>query len=186
MLDVRRHQRRRGAARRTLRLDHQPQFPRPARARRAHSLDVAGHGRRRRGDRTSYGRAAVARRPQRRELSEEKFVRLVTKACPLLLANVDTDQILPARFLKLPRSSELGRVLFDDLRRRRARQRKAGPSAEPARMARRAGPGRRAEFRRRLFARSGGLCALRSSASAAWSRRPSAISSRRTPSRMDC
>ena len=47
----------------------------------------------------------------------EKFVRLVTKAYPLLLANVDTDQILPARFLKLPRSSELGRVLFHDLRR---------------------------------------------------------------------
>jgi 3-isopropylmalate/(R)-2-methylmalate dehydratase small subunit len=47
----------------------------------------------------------------------EKFVRLVTKACPLLFANVDTDQILPARFLRLPRSAELGRVLFHDLRR---------------------------------------------------------------------
>jgi 3-isopropylmalate/(R)-2-methylmalate dehydratase small subunit len=47
----------------------------------------------------------------------DKFVRLVAKACPLLLANVDTDQILPARFLKLPRSAELGRVLFHDLRR---------------------------------------------------------------------
>jgi 3-isopropylmalate/(R)-2-methylmalate dehydratase small subunit len=47
----------------------------------------------------------------------EKFVRLVAKACPLLLANVDTDQILPARYLKLPRSAELGRVLFHDLRR---------------------------------------------------------------------
>jgi 3-isopropylmalate/(R)-2-methylmalate dehydratase small subunit len=47
----------------------------------------------------------------------EKFVRLVTKACPLLLPNIDTDQIIPARFLKLPRSSELGRVLFHDLRR---------------------------------------------------------------------
>jgi 3-isopropylmalate/(R)-2-methylmalate dehydratase small subunit len=47
----------------------------------------------------------------------EKFVCLVAKACPLLLANVDTDQILPARFLKLPRSAELGRVLFHDLRR---------------------------------------------------------------------
>jgi 3-isopropylmalate/(R)-2-methylmalate dehydratase small subunit len=47
----------------------------------------------------------------------EKFVRLAAKACPLLLANVDTDQILPARFLKLPRSPELGRVLFNDLRR---------------------------------------------------------------------
>ena len=47
----------------------------------------------------------------------DKFVRLVAKACPLSLANVDTDQILPARFLKLPRSAELGRVLFHDLRR---------------------------------------------------------------------
>ena len=47
----------------------------------------------------------------------DKFVRLVAKACPLLLANVDTDQILPARFLKLPRSPELGRALLHDLRR---------------------------------------------------------------------
>jgi 3-isopropylmalate/(R)-2-methylmalate dehydratase small subunit len=47
----------------------------------------------------------------------EKFVRLAAKACPLVLANVDTDQILPARFLKLPRSAELGRVLLNDLRR---------------------------------------------------------------------
>jgi 3-isopropylmalate/(R)-2-methylmalate dehydratase small subunit len=47
----------------------------------------------------------------------EKFIRLTAKACPLLLANVDTDQILPARFLKLPRSAELGRVLLNDLRR---------------------------------------------------------------------
>lgn len=47
----------------------------------------------------------------------EKFVRLTAKACPLLLANVDTDQILPARYLKLPRSPELGGVLLNDLRR---------------------------------------------------------------------
>ena len=47
----------------------------------------------------------------------EKFVRLTARSCPLMLANVDTDQILPARFLKLPRSRELGRVLFNDLRR---------------------------------------------------------------------
>jgi 3-isopropylmalate/(R)-2-methylmalate dehydratase small subunit len=47
----------------------------------------------------------------------EKFVRLAAKACPLLLPNVNTDMILPARYLKLPRSAELGRVLFYDLRR---------------------------------------------------------------------
>jgi 3-isopropylmalate/(R)-2-methylmalate dehydratase small subunit len=47
----------------------------------------------------------------------ERFVRLTAKACPLLLPNVNTDQILPGRYLKLPRSPELGRVLFHDLRR---------------------------------------------------------------------
>ena len=47
----------------------------------------------------------------------EKFVRLTAKACPLLLPNVNTDQILPARYLKLRRSAELGRALFQDLRR---------------------------------------------------------------------
>ena len=47
----------------------------------------------------------------------EKFIRLTGKACPLMMANVNTDQILPGRYLKLPRSAELGRVLFQDLRR---------------------------------------------------------------------
>jgi 3-isopropylmalate/(R)-2-methylmalate dehydratase small subunit len=47
----------------------------------------------------------------------EKFVRLVAKACPLLLPNVNTDQILPARYLKLPRAAGLGHTLFHDLRR---------------------------------------------------------------------
>src|SRR5262249_34765086 len=63
----------------------------------------------------------------------EKFVRLVAKACPLLLANVDTDQILPARFLKLPRSAELGRALFHDLRRdAQGNERPAFPLNQPA------------------------------------------------------
>jgi 3-isopropylmalate/(R)-2-methylmalate dehydratase small subunit len=47
----------------------------------------------------------------------DKFVKLTAKACPLDLPNVNTDQILPARFLKVPRSAELGRLLFYDLRR---------------------------------------------------------------------
>ena len=47
----------------------------------------------------------------------DKFIRLTAKACPLDLPNVNTDQILPARFLKVPRSVELGRLLFYDLRR---------------------------------------------------------------------
>ena len=47
----------------------------------------------------------------------EKFVRLTAKACPLALPNVNTDQILPGRYLRLPRSPELGHLLFQDLRR---------------------------------------------------------------------
>jgi 3-isopropylmalate/(R)-2-methylmalate dehydratase small subunit len=50
----------------------------------------------------------------------DKFIRLTAKACPLDLPNVNTDQILPARFLKVPRSAELGRLLFYDLRRNAA------------------------------------------------------------------
>jgi 3-isopropylmalate/(R)-2-methylmalate dehydratase small subunit len=46
----------------------------------------------------------------------EKFVQLTARACPLLLANLNTDQILPARYLKWPRSKGLGTVLFQDLR----------------------------------------------------------------------
>jgi 3-isopropylmalate/(R)-2-methylmalate dehydratase small subunit len=42
----------------------------------------------------------------------DKFIRLTAKACPLDLPNVNADQILPARFLKVPRSAELGRLLF--------------------------------------------------------------------------
>ncbi len=47
----------------------------------------------------------------------EKFVHLAAKACPLMQANLNTDQILPARYLKWPRSKGLGAVLFEDLRR---------------------------------------------------------------------
>jgi 3-isopropylmalate/(R)-2-methylmalate dehydratase small subunit len=47
----------------------------------------------------------------------DKFTKLTAKACPLDFPNVNTDQILPARFLKVPRTAELGRVLFHDLRR---------------------------------------------------------------------
>lgn len=39
-------------------------------------------------------------------------------ACPLGLANVDTDQLIPARFLKRAKGSGLGDVLLHDLRMR--------------------------------------------------------------------
>ena len=46
----------------------------------------------------------------------EKFTRLVATACPLNVPNINTDQILPARYLKWPRSRGLGAVLFQDIR----------------------------------------------------------------------
>lgn len=46
----------------------------------------------------------------------EKFTRLTAKACPLMQPNLNTDQILPARYLKWPRARGLGQVLFQDLR----------------------------------------------------------------------
>src|SRR6266508_103086 len=46
----------------------------------------------------------------------DKFVRLTGIAFPLDIANLNTDQLLPARFLKVPRSAGLGAVLLHDLR----------------------------------------------------------------------
>jgi 3-isopropylmalate/(R)-2-methylmalate dehydratase small subunit len=46
----------------------------------------------------------------------EPFRTLEGVACPLPLSNVDTDQVIPARFLKEPRAAGHERFLFHDLR----------------------------------------------------------------------
>jgi 3-isopropylmalate/(R)-2-methylmalate dehydratase small subunit len=46
----------------------------------------------------------------------EKFITLTATACPLDVANLNTDQLIPARYLKLPRSAGFGKVLLHDLR----------------------------------------------------------------------
>ena len=46
----------------------------------------------------------------------DKFTRLTATACPLNIANLNTDQIIPARFLKRPRSAGFGEALLHDLR----------------------------------------------------------------------
>jgi len=46
----------------------------------------------------------------------DKFTRLSAAACPIDAANVNTDQIIPARFLKRSRASGFGPMLFHDLR----------------------------------------------------------------------
>lgn len=47
----------------------------------------------------------------------ERFRRLLAVACPLPNANVDTDQLIPARFMSRPRSEGYGPFLLHDLRR---------------------------------------------------------------------
>lgn len=46
----------------------------------------------------------------------EPIKTLEALACPLALANVDTDQLIPARFMKEPRSVGYGQFLLHDLR----------------------------------------------------------------------
>src|SRR5262249_59994271 len=44
------------------------------------------------------------------------FTRLTAVAAPIDLPNVDTDRIVPARFLRQPRSADYARFLFHDVR----------------------------------------------------------------------
>jgi 3-isopropylmalate/(R)-2-methylmalate dehydratase small subunit len=46
----------------------------------------------------------------------DKFTKLTAAACPINQANLNTDQILPARYLKWTRAMGIGKVLFQDLR----------------------------------------------------------------------
>src|SRR5215471_18284409 len=46
----------------------------------------------------------------------DKFVKLTALACPIAEPNLNTDQILPARYLKRTRAMGFGAVLFHDLR----------------------------------------------------------------------
>jgi 3-isopropylmalate/(R)-2-methylmalate dehydratase small subunit len=46
----------------------------------------------------------------------DKFTTLTATACPIDVTNLNTDQILPARYLKWTRQQGLGTALFHDLR----------------------------------------------------------------------
>ena len=49
----------------------------------------------------------------------EPFKRLTAVACPLAFANIDTDQLVPARFMSTPRAHGYGGFLLHDMRRDR-------------------------------------------------------------------
>jgi len=46
----------------------------------------------------------------------DKFTKVTGAACPIDQPNLNTDQILPARYLKWTRAMGIGKVLFQDLR----------------------------------------------------------------------
>ena len=46
----------------------------------------------------------------------DKFTKITGPACPINQTNLNTDQILPARYLKWTRAQGIGKVLFNDLR----------------------------------------------------------------------
>ena len=49
-------------------------------------------------------------------MSKEKFTTLKSTAVPLAIENIDTDQIIPARFLKATTREGFGQNLFRDWR----------------------------------------------------------------------
>jgi 3-isopropylmalate/(R)-2-methylmalate dehydratase small subunit len=49
-------------------------------------------------------------------MSKEKFIKLISRAVPLPSENIDTDQIIPARFLKATTREGFGDNLFRDWR----------------------------------------------------------------------
>jgi 3-isopropylmalate/(R)-2-methylmalate dehydratase small subunit len=49
-------------------------------------------------------------------MSKEKFITLKSSAVPLAIENIDTDQIIPARFLKATTREGFGQNLFKDWR----------------------------------------------------------------------
>src|SRR5690606_38744783 len=51
-----------------------------------------------------------------RKMSKEKFITLKSTAVPLPIENIDTDQIIPARFLKATTREGFGENLFRDWR----------------------------------------------------------------------
>jgi 3-isopropylmalate/(R)-2-methylmalate dehydratase small subunit len=44
------------------------------------------------------------------------FTTLAALACKLAVVNIDTDQLIPARFMRRPRSEGYGNFLLHDLR----------------------------------------------------------------------
>ena len=58
-----------------------------------------------------------------------QFTTLTSRMVPLPVENIDTDQIIPARFLKATDKNGMGEALFSDWRYQPGRQSQAGVCA---------------------------------------------------------
>src|SRR5437868_2314586 len=87
----------------------QPQFRRPPRRRRAHSARQSA-------DSGGLRRAWPRHRPARVALTMAPLKTLRSRTAVLPAANIDTDQIIPARFLTTTTREGLGQHLFADWR----------------------------------------------------------------------
>ena len=108
---------------------------------------------------TGGGRRAITgrSRPTLRELGTEhgKVHTLIkSRTVVLPVENVDTDQIIPARFLKVTSKAGLGKQLFADWRYDADGNGEAGFRPEPARAAGARGAGRGRQLRLRIVARA--------------------------------
>src|ERR1019366_6564676 len=91
----------------------EPQFRGAARHRRPDAPGFAGDGGGRGGNRPLRRRAAI-RLIGGDEM--DKFTTLTGVAAPMPMQNIDTDKVIPARFLKTIKRTGLGVHLFDALR----------------------------------------------------------------------
>ena len=104
------------------------------------------------------GRLTDVRRLMRAVM--QPFRHLDTVAAPIGMPNVDTDQIIPARFCWRKRADGWGHLLFHDLRFDDQGAPEAGIRAQPRRIPRGRHPGGEPQFRLRIVSRAGGLVAL--------------------------
>ena len=111
------------AAGRVQRVDLESQFRRPARQGRPHVPGQPAHCRGHRGHRRRYGCEEHAMKP---------FTNFESRVVPMPINNVDTDQIIPARFLKTTSKQGLDQQLFFDWRYDEQGQPKTGLHPEPA------------------------------------------------------
>ena len=111
LLDVPGDEPRQGPGRRTLRLDQQPQFRRPAGPQIAHPPRLSGDGGGGGGDRPSR------RCPHAGARGMKPINRIEGRAFPLGLKNCDTDVIIPAHYLKTITRVGLGKGAFETIRR---------------------------------------------------------------------